>query len=106
LEFLHSAHEIRSGTELFHELKGGAQRIERRDLQDSRVAKVDDALVLVFLEQCLKHRARLWTVFSKNIALANVFSPLAPREGRLIKCHMTDKIKGVEVLTDLLSQRV
>ena len=106
LEFLHREHEIRARPEFLDELDGCPHRIERRDLQNSRVAKVDDALILIFLQQRFKHGAGLRAVFRENISLADVFCALAARERGLVECHMADKVKGVEVLADFLGQRV
>jgi len=41
LEFLHSEHEIRASPEFFYELDWRSHCIERRDLQNPRVAQVD-----------------------------------------------------------------
>jgi hypothetical protein len=68
-EVLYCEHEIRACPELLDELHGCPHRIKRRDLQNTRVAKVDDALILVFLQQCLKHGAGLRAVFREDTRL-------------------------------------
>ena len=80
LEFMHGEHEIRARPELLDELKGRSHRIKRRDLQNARVPKIDDALVLVFLQQRFEHGAGLRTIFGENIALADIVCALAARE--------------------------
>ena len=103
---MHRKHEIRARSELLDELEGRSHRIERRDLQNPRVAKIDDALILVFLQQCFKHGAGLGAVFGENIALADIVCTLAARERWLVECHVADEVEGVEVLADFFGQRV
>ena len=74
--------------------------------KNARVAKIDDTLILILLQQRFKHGAGLWAVFRENIALADVFCALAPRQRRLVKCDMADKVERVEVFADFFSQRV
>ena len=54
LKFVDGEHEIRARAELFDELEGRAHRVERRNLKNPRIAEVDDALVLIFLQQGFK----------------------------------------------------
>jgi hypothetical protein len=106
LEVLYRKHEIRASAKLLDELHGCPHGIKRRYLQNPRVAQVDDALVLVFLQQRLKHGAGLRAVFCEDIPLANVICALPARERRLVECHIADKIKGVEVLAYFIGQRL
>src|SRR5713226_5484647 len=84
LEFIYRKHEVRASTEFLNQLHGRSHRIKRRDLQDARVAKIDDALILVFLEQGFKHGAGLGAVSGEDIALADIVCALAAREGRTV----------------------
>ena len=106
LEFMYREHEIRASPEFLNELHGCSHRIKRRDLQNPRVAKIDDALVLVFLQQRFKHGAGLRAVFGEDIALADIVRALAARERRLVECHVADEVEGVEVLADFIGQRL
>src|ERR1700690_946238 len=72
LEFIYRKHEVRASTEFLNQLHGCSHRIKRRDLQDARVTKVDDALVLVFLQQCFQYGAGLWAIFREDIPLADI----------------------------------
>ena len=106
MEFLHSEHEIRASPEFFYELDWRSHCIERRDLQNPRVAQVDHTLILIFLQERFKHGASLWAVLRENISLADVFSAFAARERGLVECHMADKVKRVEVFAYFFGQRV
>ena len=99
-------HEIRARAEFFDELERRAHRVERRNLKDPRVAEVDDALILIFLQQRFKHGAGLRAVFGEHVALADVVRALAAGERRLIKSDMADEVEGIEVLADFLGERV
>ena len=79
---------------------------KRRNLQNARVAEIDDALVLILLQQRFKHGAGLRAVFREDIALADVVCALAARERRLVECDMADEVEGIEVLADFLGERV
>ena len=103
---MYGAFEIRTRPEFLDELEGRAHRVEGRNLKNPRVAKIDDALILIFLQQRFKHGAGLRAVFGENIPLADIFRALAPRERRLVESHMADEVEGIEVLADLLGQRV
>ena len=76
------------------------------NLQNPWVAKVDDTLILVFLQQCFKHGAGLRAVFREDIPLADVFCAFAARERWLVECHVADEVKGVEVLAHFIGQRL
>ena len=91
---------------MLDELEGRAHRVERRNLQDPRIAEIDDALILIFLQQRFKHGAGLRAVFREDIALADVIRALAAGERRLVEGDMADKVEGIEVLADFLGQRV
>src|ERR1700674_3540419 len=103
---MYGAFKIRTRPELFDELEGCAHRVEGRNLQNPWVAKVDHALVLIFLQQGLKHRAGLRAVVSENISLADVISALAPGERWLGESDVTDEVEGIEILTDFLGKWV
>lgn len=75
MEFLDGGVECRACPEFLDELERCSHRIERRNLQDSRVTQIDDALILIFLQQGLQHGAGLGTVFGEDIALAHVVGP-------------------------------
>jgi len=106
LEFLDGGVECRACPEFLDKLERCSHRVERRNLQDSRVTQIDDALILVFLQQCLQHGARLGTIFCEDIALAHVVGPLAAGEGRLVKGDVADEIEGIQILADFLGKRV
>ena len=69
-------------------------------------SKIDDALVLIFLQQRFEHGAGLRAVFREDISLADIFRALAARQRRLVECHVADEVEGVEVLANFLRQRV
>jgi hypothetical protein len=46
--------------------------IKRRDMQNTLVAEIDDALVLICLQQCFEHRAGLRPVFREDIPFVDV----------------------------------
>ena len=91
---------------MFDELDRRAHRIEGRNLKHPRIAQVDDALILIFLQQRFEHRAGLRTVLRENIALADVICALAPRQRRLVEGDMADQVEGIEILADFLGQRI
>ena len=103
---MHGEHEIRSCPEFLYELYGCSHRIKWWDLQNPRVAKIDDTLILIFLQERLKHGARLRTVLGEDVPFAHTLCTLAARERRLVERHMADKVKGVEIPADFLGQRV
>ena len=70
------------------------------------IAEVDDALILILLQQRLKHGAGLRAVFGENIALADIFRALAARKRRLIESNVADEIEGIEVLADFFGERI
>jgi hypothetical protein len=51
LEFVDGLFEAGTTAELFDELERRAHGVETRDLEDARVVELDDALVLIFLQQ-------------------------------------------------------
>jgi hypothetical protein len=106
LQFTNGLLEICSRTEVPDELDGCAHAVERRDAQDLRILQVEDALILVFVEQRVEHGASLLAVPREHVALADVVGPLAAGERRLVEGDMADQIERVEVLADLLGQRV
>ena len=59
-----------------------------------------------FCEQRFEHGAGLRAVLGEHVALADVLGPLAPGERRLVEGDMADEVEGVEVLADLLGQRI
>ena len=75
-------------------------------MQNPRVAKIDDTLILIFLQERFKHGAGLGTVLGEDIPFAHTLCTLAARERGLVERHMADEVKGVEVLADFLGQRV
>ena len=78
--------------------------VEGRDLQDAWVVKIDDALVLVFLQQGVEHGAGLRAVFGEHVALADIVGALAAGERRLVKGDVADEVEGVEVLADFVGE--
>ncbi len=106
MEFLHRTHEIRPRPEFLDELHGRSHRIKRRDLQNPRVAQIDNTLILVFLQERFKHGAGGRAIFREDIASADIVRALAARQCGLVEGHMADKVKRVEVLADFLGQRV
>ena len=106
LEFVDGEHEIRARPELLDELEGRSHRIERRNLQNPWVAKVDDALILIFLQQRFKHGAGLRAVLGEDIALADVIRALAAGERRLVESDVADEVEGIEILADFFGQRL
>ena len=70
------------------------------------IVEVDDAFVLVLLQQRFEHGAGLRPVLGEDVALADVLGPLAAGERRLVEGHVADEVEGVEVLADLLGQRL
>jgi len=102
LQFVYGNHEVRASTEFLNELHGRSHRIKGRDLQDARVAKIDDALVLVFLQQGFKDSACLRAVLGEYIAFSDIVRPLATRQCRTVEYHMADEIERVEVFADLI----
>jgi hypothetical protein len=75
-------------------------------LQDARIAKVDDALILVFLQQRFKHGAGLWAVFCEDIPFTNIIGTLAAGESWLVEGYVANKIERVEVLPNFISKRL
>ena len=80
--------------------------VERRDPQDLRVLEVEHALVLVLLQERVEHGPGLLAVLREHVALAHVLGALAAGERRLVEGDVADQVEGVEVLADLLGQRV
>ena len=99
LEAVSSAEGLEKFDRSTHGVKGG-------DLQNTRVVKVGDAFILVFLEQGFEHGAGLLAVLGEDVALADILRPLAPGERRLVEGHVADEIEGVEVLAHFLGQRI
>lgn len=90
MQFLDREQEIRTGPEFFNELEGRAHHIERRNLQNPWIGKVDNTLVLILLQQRFKHGAGLRAVLREYIPLADVIRTLAARERRLIESDVAD----------------
>ena len=106
LQFVDGVLEIRARAELLDELERRAHRVERRNLKNARVVEVDDALVLVLLQQRFEHGAGLRAVLGEDVALADVVGALAAGERRLVEGDVADEVEGVEVLADFLGERV
>ena len=70
------------------------------------IVEVDDAFVLVFLQQGFEHGAGLRAVLGEDVALADVVGPLAAGERRLVEGDVADEVEGIEVLADFLGERV
>src|ERR1035441_10560775 len=98
--------EIGAGAEVLDELERRAHDVERRDLENPRVIEIDDTLILVFLQQRLKHGAGLRSVFGEDVALADVVGALAAGQRRPVEGHMTDEVESVEVLAGFLNEWV
>ena len=69
-------------------------------------SRFSDAFVLVLLQQGFEHGAGLRAVLGEDVALADVLGALAAGERRLVEGDVADQVEGVEVLADLLGQRV
>ena len=106
LEFLHREHEIRPRPEFLYELDRCSHRIERRDLQNPRVAQVDDTLILIFLQERFKHGAGLGAILGEDISFADTLCAFAARERGLVESDVADKVKRIEVLADFIGQRL
>ena len=64
------------------------------NLKDPRIVEVDDAFVLVFLQQGFEHGAGLRAVLGEDIALADVLGALAAGERRLVEGDVADQVEG------------
>ena len=104
LEFVDGAFEVDAGAELPDELHGCTHGIERGDGEDAGVFEVDDALVLILLEERFQDGAGWGAVLSEDVALADTVGALAAREGGLVEGDVADEVEGVEVATDFLGE--
>ena len=59
-----------------------------------------------FCEQRVEHGAGLRAVLGEHVALADVLGPLAAGERRLVEGDVADQVERVEVLADLLGERL
>ena len=66
---MYGALEIGAGAEAPDQFEGRPHGVEGRDLQDPRIVQIDDALILIFLEQRFEHGARLGPYFVKTSRL-------------------------------------
>ena len=76
---MHSQLEAGSRAKLPDQLHWGANLVDGRDLKDSRIPQIYDSLILVFLQQSVKHRSRLRSVLSEDIPLPYTFRTFLPR---------------------------
>ena len=83
-----------------------AHLAERRDLKDLGVVEIENAFVLVFRQQRIKHGAGLRAVFGEDVALADIVGALAARQRRAVEGDVADQVEGIEVLADLLCERI
>jgi hypothetical protein len=105
LKFVDGVDEIRARAEWTNELDGRAHSIERRYLKDTRIAEVEDALVLIFDEESFQDGARLWAVPGEDVALAHILHALMAGESRLVKSDVADQVERIEVLADFFRER-
>src|ERR1700678_220466 len=79
---------------------------KRRRVTTRIVLSLKFLLILIFLQEGFKHGARLGTVLGEDISFPDIFCAFAARECGLVECHVANKIKRVEVLADLVGQRL
>ena len=96
--------EIGAGAELPDQLERRAHLADRRDLQHLGIIEVQHALVAVFGQERLQHRAGLRAVFCEDVALAHVVGPLAPGQRGLVESDVADQVERIEILADLVQQ--
>ena len=101
---MYGRHKACARSEFFNELERCAHRIERWNLQDAGITQVNDSLILILLQDCLKHGAGLGTILRKYVTLADVVGPLPTCQSWLVECDMTDEVERVEILADLIGE--
>jgi len=91
---------------LLYKLERRAHRIEWRNLKNARVVEIEDALVLIFLEQGFKYSAGLRAVFGEDVAFADIIGTLTAGKRRSVKRDMANEVEGIEVFTYLVRERI
>src|SRR2546428_4343161 len=102
---MHSQFKTSSGAELSDQLHRCADLIDGRDLKDPRISQIHHALVLVLLQEGSKDGSRPRSVLGKDVPFAHTLSPFLPRQRRASVGDVANKVKWVEVHSNLLRQR-
>jgi hypothetical protein len=105
LQLVHCLLETGLSPELADQLERPSDRIERRQLENPRVAKIDDPVVLVLGKQRFEHRPSLWSVLAKHVALAHILRAIVPCQGRAGVGDMADEIERVELRIHLVGEQ-
>ena len=103
-KFANGGEVARLATEQVDDLDRRAECGERVHLQDFQRLDARDAGVGVFLQQGIEDGAGLVAVLGEDVALLDLLSPLAAREGRAVESDVADEVESVEVATHLLGE--
>src|SRR2546423_1216425 len=90
------------GTEFTDQLHRGAEFIERRDLEYTWIAEIHDAVVLILLQQRIKHCSRLRSVLTIDVLLADTFRALTPGSRGTSVRNMADEVKWIKFRIHLI----
>ena len=85
-----------------HQFDRRAEAVERWDLQNVDVVEIEHSLVGVLVEQRVEHGAGLTRVSVEHVPLLDAVGSLAAGQRLGVKGDVTDEIKGVQILAQLL----